>query len=70
MDVINLPNAAQEESQIVLLGESGKLRDVVEPHIHDAPDSRDLQLGEEFLGGFFGEADGEDVDGWGGHYLS
>ena len=54
-------NGLEEEYQVSSFGEAGDLRRVVQAHVHHTAYSRILEPGEEFLGGFLREANGEDL---------
>lgn len=59
--VINAAEGLQEVREIVPLGETRKLRRVVEPNIEQALDSSSLQSSEEIGGSALGEADCRDL---------
>lgn len=50
-----------EITQVVFLGEAGKLRTIVEPDVNQPPDAGLLQAGEENLCRLFRESDGKDL---------
>lgn len=60
MLVFDITYGFGEVTEIVFFGESGQLGDVVEADIDEALDAGIAERGEELLGGFFGEANGEE----------
>ena len=61
MNVVDVADSFSEISQIILLGETGELRDVVETHINKPLHAGFPQPRKEGLGGFFREAYGENL---------
>ena len=59
MDIVYSAKFSREPSEIVSFGETGKLRSIVEPHIHYAFDTRFAEKSEELLGRLPGEAYGQ-----------
>ena len=61
--VLCAADLANEESQIVALGEPGELRNVVEADVQQLADARAFQKAEELLCRLFCETDGIDFHG-------
>ena len=61
--VVHAADFGEKKAQVVALGETGELRHVVEPNIHDAARTGRPQEFEEPTGGLLRETDGEDPHG-------
>ena len=60
VDIVHGADGLHEVTQVVALAEAGELRAVVQADVGQAAGAGVLQQREELLGGFFGEADGEE----------
>jgi hypothetical protein len=63
MTVVDVADSLAEVTQVFFFCETGKLRDIVEPHIEEAFYAGIGETGEKSFGRFFGEADGENAHG-------
>jgi hypothetical protein len=59
--IVDAADGFEKITEIVFLRESGKLRNVVEAHIHEALGARILEASKKLLGGFLGKADGKNL---------
>jgi len=67
LDVVNMKDLFQKILEIVAFAEACELGNIVKPDIHHAFDASVTELFEKLGGGFLGEPDGENRDGFGGH---
>src|SRR5262249_3987804 len=61
--VVGVAHLAQEERQVVALGEAGKLRHVVQSHVDESSNAVSSEDAEELGGVFLGETDRKDFHG-------
>src|SRR5262245_57992066 len=59
MDIFDAADGLREVPEIVSLGESGELGNVVQAYVYEASDPGPLKPGKERLRGLLGESDGE-----------